>query len=192
MKFYKVGFFILLLILVAAGAFYFGTYTKNRQEAPKKEDVFTKKEVKKNTSTEEAFMMDEIIEDNSMMMDDDELNNVKENIKAAINTGNFQPFEGYMADEVNVILEASSCCGIKNNSEAALQMKYLYNAEGPWNFDQSNETIKKLKEVEPEKYGPESAFIGIASNEYTVSFKFNKDNKISGITMAGTYKLILP
>ena len=185
MKFYKVGFFILLLVILVGAAFYLGSsYNKPVDEekaafTKQKPTVKIEKEVEEQTATpssKSTFTLDEL----------------KENIKAAVTVKNYQPFETYMADEVSVILEASECCGILSNEEAAHQMEYLFDAEEPWNFDQSNETIKKLKEVEPTKYGPESAYIGIASNEYTVSFKFNDANKIMAVTMAATYKLVLP
>jgi len=184
MKFYKVGFFILLLVIIAGAAFYLGSsYNK---PVDKEKAAFTKQKPTKKIEDE----TEEISTPSSKTIIT--LSLLKENIQAALTTMNLQPFETYMADEVNVILEASECCGTMTNEEAALQMQYLEDADAPWNFDQSNETIKKLKEVEPTKYGPESAYIGIASNEYTVSFKFNEDNKISAVTMAATYKLLLP
>lgn len=179
MKFYRIGFFILLLLILVFAAYYLGTMSG--KPASDKSKIFTSKKVEKKVE-----------QDISPTKKINDLNYVKENLKAAIEVGNHQPIESYMADKVNVILEASECCGEKSGPDAALELKYLYDAVGPWNFDQSNETIKKLKEMEPEKYGPESAYIGISSNEYTVSFKFNSDNKVNGITMAATYKLIIP
>lgn len=179
MKFYRIGFFVLLILILGVGAYYLGTMSGKSSDDKSK--IFTTKKSEKKV--EQNISPTKKIND---------LNYVKENLKAAIEVGNYQPIESYMADKVNVILEASECCGEKNGPDAALELEYLYDAVGPWNFDQSNETIKKLKEVEPIKYGPESAFIGIAANEYTVSFKFNSENKINGITMAATYKLILP
>jgi len=186
MKFYKIGFFILLVLILGVGAYYLGTMSGKPSDD--KSEIFTSNKSEKKVLSPTV----EVEENISPTKKINDLNYVKENIKAAINTGNFQPFEGYMADKVNVILEASECCGLLTKNEASSQLNYLKDAVGPWNFDQSNETIKKLKELEPSKYGPESAFIGIAANEYTVSFKFNADNKISGVTMAVTYKLIIP
>lgn len=188
MKFYRIGFFVLLILILGVGAYYLGTMFGKPSDDKSK--IFTTKKVEKKVASESINLEenDDISPTGSKM----NLDELKENIKAAINTGNTQPFETYMADKVSVILEASECCGIKNPTEATKQLEYLNDAVGPWNFDQSNETIKKLKEMEPTKYGPESAFIGIATNEYVVSFKFNADNKINGVTMAVTYKLVLP
>ena len=179
MKFYRIGFFVLLILILGVGAYYLGAMSG--KPSGDKSKIFTTKKVEKKVE-----------QDISPAESKMSLEELKENIKAAINTGNTQPFETYMADKVSVILEASECCGMKNPTEATKQLDYLNGAVGPWNFDQSNDIIKKLKELEPSKYGPESAFIGIASNEYTVSFKFDADNKINGITMTPTYKLILP
>ena len=184
MKFYKVGFFILLLVILAGAAFYLGS-SYNKPVDEEKAAFIKQKPTEKIEDEAEKISTPSPKTNISLSL-------LKENIQAAITTMNLQPFETYMADEVSVILEASECCGTMTNVEAALQLQYLEAAEAPWNFDQSNETIKKLKEVEPTKYGPESAYIGIASNEYTVSFKFNDDNKISAVTMAATYKLVLP
>ena len=190
MKFYRIGFFVLLILILSVGAYYLGIMSNKPTDD--KSNTYTSKKTEKKAPSPTVETEESDTDDTSPIVAKMSLNELKENIKAAINTGNFQPFEGYMADKVNVILEASECCGVKNSTDAALQLKYLNDAEGPWNFDQSNETIKKLKEIEPTKYGPESAFIGIASNEYIVSFKFNAENKISDITMAATYKLLLP
>ncbi len=190
MKFYRIGFFVLLLLILAAGAYYLGAMSG--KPSGDKSKIFTTKKVEKKVASQSLNLEENEGQNISPTKKINDLNYVKENLKAAIEVGNYQPIESYMADKVNVILEASECCGEKNGPDAALELKYLYDAVGPWNFDQSNETIKKLKEIEPTKYGPESAFIGIASNEYTVSFKFDADNKINGITMAATYKLVLP
>lgn len=186
MKFYRIGFFALLILILSAGAYYLGTMSQDKPSDKSK--IFTTKKVEKKVASESINLEESISPTENKMS----LEELKENIKAAINTRNTQPFETYMADKVSVILEASECCGIKNPTDATKQLDYLNDAVGPWNFDQSNETIKKLKEVEPTKYGPESAFIGIATNEYVVSFKFDEDNKINGVTMAATYKLIIP
>lgn len=190
MKFYRIGFFVLLILILSVGAYYLGIMSN--KPTKDKSNTYTSKKTEKKVPTPTVEIEENDENDTSSPVVKMSLNELKENIMAAINTGNLQPFEGYMADKVNVILEATECCGEKNSTEAAKQLEYLNDAVGPWNFDQSNETIKKLKEIEPTKYGPESAFIGIAANEYTVSFKFNEENKISDITMAATYKLLLP
>lgn len=186
MKFYRIGFFVLLLLILGVGAYYLGTMSGKSSD--KKSKNFTTKKVEKKVASQSLNLEESISPTENKMS----LEELKENIKAAINTGNTQPFETYMADKVSVILEASECCGIKNPTEATKQLDYLNDAVGPWNFDQSNDIIKKLKELEPTKYGPESAYIGIAANEYAVSFKFDADNKINGVTMTPTYKLIIP
>ncbi len=182
-RFYKIGFFVLLFLLAAGGAYYFGisqikptpTPTPKESITPTKKITQSAKETPSPTSGQT-----------------NDLDSVKENIRAAIDTKNYAALEGYMATNVSVILEATECCGSLSAADATKQLEYLNDATSPWNFDQTNATIKQIKTQEPTKYGPDTAYVGIAANEYTVSFKFDANNKINGITMAVTYKLILP
>lgn len=184
-KIYKIGFFILLFLLAAGGAYYFGL--NQIKPAP----TLTPTPTKSILPTEEVTQSpQETPSPTSGKIND--LDYVKENIRAAVDTKNYAALEGYMANNVSVILEATECCGSLSRADATKQLDYLKDATSPWNFDQSNDTIKKIKAQEPTKYGPDSAYVGIAANEYTVSFKFDASNKINGITMAVTYKLVLP
>jgi hypothetical protein len=183
MKFYKSAFFAILILILIGAAFYLGTnYNKSSEDETA---AFTK-----DQSEEIVEETDETATPSSQTVLN--LDEVKENLIAAIETGNYQAIESFMTDEVVVILEASGCCGDLSKEDAAQQLDYLNEAQGPWNFDQTNQTIMQLKEVEPEKYGPETSLVGIASNEYVVVFKFDDNHNVSGITMAVTYKLVLP
>lgn len=184
-KFYKIGFFVLLgLLLVVLGG---GIYYLGVNQA--KISPTSTSPVPSPTQEAESEEVTVTIKPTSASVD---LAYVKENIRDAITSKNTAALEGYMTDTVSVILEATECCGSLSKTEAVGQLDYLKDATSPWNFDQTNDTIKKLKAQEPTKYGPDGAFVGIAANEYTVSFKFNADNKINAITMAVTYKLVIP
>ena len=115
---------------------------------------------------------------------------VSEQIIAAITSKNTQALEGYMADTVQVRLEASGCCGPISKSEALSQLSYLDPAVG-WNFDPSNQILIDLAAAVPDYYGS-GWIIGVASNEYLVSFKLNDQNKIEAYNLAVTYKLLTP
>ena len=182
-NFYKIGFFVLLFLIVVSASYYIGTqYIQKPTETPKPTVAPTIAEEEVTITTQPTSGADQV----------KDLDTVKETIRAVVETQNTQPLLGYMADSVSVILEATECCGPVTKAEAVKQLEYLNDATAPWNFDQTNDTIKQLKAQEPTKYGPDSAYVGIAANEYTVSFKFDASNKINGITMAVSYKLVLP
>ena len=107
-------------------------------------------------------------------------------IKTNINAKNYQGLTAYMTDPVNVILQASECCGPKTPAEAIDQMSYI-NTGVPFDFDQENSTIKNLKAKNPQLA---DKFIGISKgSEYLVSFGINSENKISDILMSVSWKL---
>lgn len=91
-----------------------------------------------------------------------------------------------MADPLQVILQATECCGPKTPQEAVDQMTYI--DEGvPFNFDQNNETIKNLKAKNQELEG---RFIGISqAKEHLVAFGLDNENKIADIRLSVSWKL---
>jgi len=107
-------------------------------------------------------------------------------IKTNINAKNYQGLTAYMTNPVNVILQASECCGPKTPAEAIDQMSYI-NTGVPFDFDQQLSTIKNLKAKNPQL---SDKFIGISmGSEYLVSFGINSENKISDILMSVSWKL---
>lgn len=116
---------------------------------------------------------------------------VKENVVAAIETGNTAAIESYMTSTVGVTIQSTECCGPKTRSEAVQQLSYISGAEEPWDFSDTNSIALRLRE-ESDLYGDSNSIIGVASNEYVVAFLLNSDNRIEALTMAKTYKLVLP
>jgi hypothetical protein len=110
-------------------------------------------------------------------------------IKAALTSKNYAALESYMNENVSFILYASECCGEITATEAASQLSYLDSATAPWDFDQNNPIITKVKTQYASEYG--SLFIGIASNEYLAAFGFGENGKINIIKLAVTYKLLV-
>lgn len=117
-------------------------------------------------------------------------NYVSEQVIASIKTMNTQPLEGYFADNVNVRLESSSCCGIITKSEAISQLSYLDSAVN-WDFDPTNPIVQNLATASPNYYGT-GWIVGVASNEFIFSFKINSSGKVDAYNIGATYKLIIP
>ena len=115
---------------------------------------------------------------------------VSEQIIAAMTSKNTQALGGYMADTVQVRLEASGCCGPITKTEAVSQLSYLDPAVG-WNFNPANQILIDLAAAVPDYYGS-GWIVGVASNEYLVSFKLNDQGKIEAYNLAATYKLLIP
>lgn len=107
-------------------------------------------------------------------------------IKTNINAQNYQGLIPYMTSNVNVILQATECCGPKTPQETISQMSYV--DEGiPLNFDQESELAKNLKSKNPELT---DKFIGVStSKEHLLAFTINSQNKISEIRLAVSWKL---
>lgn len=115
--------------------------------------------------------------------------NIDENVKAAIESKNYTALEGYMTPSVNVLLHASECCGIQTKTQAIAQLDYLNKSQTPWNWDQSSNLIKQIKLANPTTFG--KGTVGIANNEYTVSYEVTSD-KITAIYLSVSYKLLIP
>ena len=114
------------------------------------------------------------------------LSALQENIKDGINSGNTQALASFMTDPVNVILQATECCGPKSPAEAVSQLAYI--KEGtPFDFSENSATVIALKNKNPEL---SDKFIGISkSGEHLVAFGINPDNRITDIRMAVSWKL---
>lgn len=113
---------------------------------------------------------------------------LQENIQAAIESKNTAALEGYMNDTVFVLLYASECCGQKTKADAVGQLSYLNPAKAPWNWNQNDPTIVKIKTSQPSTFG--KGMIGISGNKYTVSFEI-VNNKISSYYLSPTYELLI-
>lgn len=107
-------------------------------------------------------------------------------IKTNIAAKNYQGLIPYMEGTVQVVLQATECCGAKTPQEAIEQMTYI-NEGVPFNFDQNSETVKNLKSKNPEFSGK---FIGISqSKEHLIAFGLNGENKIADIKLSVSWKL---
>lgn len=109
-----------------------------------------------------------------------------ENIKAAVNTGNTQPLEGYMAATVNVILAASEAYGPQTPTQAALDISNFLPdpTNTTWNFDLSASVLSSYGSGGYGSYFPNIAIVGKSSDNKVISFSFDCNGKISTVFMA--------
>lgn len=95
-----------------------------------------------------------------------------------------------MADKVNVIAEATECCGDVSKAEAIKEIDYIANsAVLPWNFDENNPVAIALRQKNPQAF-PEGIIIGTSSNRKLITFTLNPEKtKIIKVYTAADYKL---
>lgn len=180
----------LLILSLGVGAYYLGTQksTSTQKEIIKNTEQTSKTE--KNLPTTEPSLTTEPSPTSQSQSQSQSTIHVTEQIVAAITIKNTQPLEGYMADTVEVRLESSGCCGLITKAEAMSQLSYLDPAVG-WSFDPTNPIIVDLAINVPNYYGSDW-IVGVASNEYIVSFKLNSQDKIEAYNLGASYKLLIP
>jgi|SRR3989344_4326780 len=111
---------------------------------------------------------------------------LQDNIEASVNSGNFAALTSYMTNPVEVILQATECCGPLSPAESENQMNYI-EAGAPFDFGPTNNTIVNLKAKNSELAGK---FIGISKNsEHLIAFGINNQNQITDIRMSVSWKL---
>ena len=115
---------------------------------------------------------------------------VTETIIASVKSKNYAALEGYMTNQVSVILYATECCGVLSAQKATEQMSYLNGGTAPWDFTGTSGIAQKLINADPANLA--GRIIGIASNGMAVSFNLNNVNKIDKIFISADYKLISP
>jgi len=116
---------------------------------------------------------------------------VSENIKASINSKNYQALEGYMTDDVVLILYATECCGTVTKTKATAQMSYLEGSKGSWDFSEGSSVRAKLIQNNPQNFS-QDMIVGISSDKYVTGFKLNSQNEIERIILVSDYTLISP
>ncbi|MFV1917161.1 MAG: hypothetical protein ACC618_01590 [Patescibacteria group bacterium] len=111
-------------------------------------------------------------------------------ISTAVGNKDYSELERYFTNPVSVRIEATECCQPQNPTGAIEELAYVESATGPWNFNQQSEIVAALQASYPEHYG--GAIIGISQDNYLVAFQLNEENKISKISMAVDYELLVP
>lgn len=108
-----------------------------------------------------------------------------ENFKAALNTMNTQPFEGYMAEKVEIYYNSPNKSTELEPTRATLTLDYLEKAKKPWVFPLTEEQKKKYasKEGFAELFKP-SCLTGVSADSgHLVSLCFNGKKKIERILL---------
>jgi hypothetical protein len=111
-------------------------------------------------------------------------------IKDVILKKKYPDLAPFMAEKVNVIIYASSCCGDLKKSEAIEQLKYLDQAKAPWDFDQTSAIAQKLATDVPQYFKDKT--IGISANKYSVAFGLNSKFLIDKIVLVVDYTIVAP
>lgn len=117
---------------------------------------------------------------------------VHENIAAAISSGNTSALAGYMASSVRVIIAASGGVGDRTPAQAISDLAYLDDATDPWDFALSADTLNDYANGDYAQYFPRGAVVGKSADDRVVSFTFDANGDINGVFMAVDAELLLP
>jgi hypothetical protein len=115
---------------------------------------------------------------------------MKENIKAALDTENTQPFSTYTTDPVQFVIAGSEQGGNMTSEEAALAMDYTHTATGPWDFNLPQATVDGYDAGFYTDYFDENTYVGRADSGMVAAFNFNCDGKIKQIFLAADEDLL--
>ena len=115
---------------------------------------------------------------------------LKQNVEAAISSGNYAALSGYMADKVSYAIAGSEAQGSLTKAQAIKQLEYLNSGTSPWNFNIATATLTKYKAGDYSTYLNDDVIFGVSGNKYFVSFHLDSNNKIDQIFMAGSTDLL--
>ena len=115
---------------------------------------------------------------------------LKENMAAAISSGNTAALEGYMASSVRVIIAATSKNSTGTPTQAIADLEYLEAGTDPWNFNLSQATLSSFENGAYGSYFGDGTYVGQSANNYVVSFGINQAGKIATIFMAQNANLL--
>lgn len=116
---------------------------------------------------------------------------LKANIDAAVNSGNYAALEGYMTPSVNVILAASEGVGPQTPAETVASMAYLDGGATPWTFEPDAATIAIWEAGFYNDYFDDNTYVGRAANGMVVVFDFDECGKINEVFMVANEELLL-
>lgn len=115
---------------------------------------------------------------------------LKQNVIAAVESGNYAALDGYMATKVSYAIAASSAQGSLTKEQAIKQLEYLNSGTTPWNFSIATATITKYKAGAYSTYLNDDVIFGVAGNKYFVSFRLDSNNKIDQIFLASSTDIL--
>jgi cytoskeletal protein RodZ len=109
---------------------------------------------------------------------------MKENIKAALDTENTQPFSTYTTEPVELVIAGTEEGGNKTPDEAAVAMDYTHTATGPWDFNLDQAILDDYNDGPYTEYFDENTYVGRSANGMVAAFNFDCDGKIKQIFLA--------
>jgi hypothetical protein len=115
---------------------------------------------------------------------------LKENAAASIESKNTAALEGYMTDNVTVVIAASEKGGSETRMEAIKDLDYLSSGTSPWNFSLPTETLAAFKAGSYSKYFGTNTIVGKSANDMVVAFGVNSAGKIDTVFMASNASLL--
>lgn len=168
-----------LVILIAVGGYFFGKGQGNKAEVIEVAPIVSSSTSSPST-TASPVVSPGLVNSTSTIAA----------IKEAVPKKKYADLGPFMADTVNVIIYASSCCGDYTKAQAIDQLKYLDSAKAPWDFDQTSAIVQKLVADVPQYFKDKT--IGVASNKYTVAFGLNSKFLIDKIVLVVDYSIVAP
>lgn len=185
---------IILALLAGGGAYYWrDSQAKNQKDADNK----TISELQKNKSDLEKQLAESkkvstIAETTTSCASTLPTASVKENVIASITSKNTAALESYMAPSVKVVIAASEAAFDRTPTKAVEDIKYVVNAEGPWNFALGSATLNSYKAGFYKDYFKDNSVVGVAKDKKVIVFNFNcsGNGKIDGVFMASSSDLL--
>jgi hypothetical protein len=157
------------------------------QEANKVEDDLRRVNtslLKRIDQLEAETKQDSSAESDDQACNDTPTQELKDNIKAALDTENTAVFETYVTDPVRYVLAASEYGGNVSPTEAATSLEYTHEATGPWDFNLPAATVAAWDAGFYIDHFDSNTYVGRAASGMVVAFDFDCDGKIKQIFVA--------
>lgn len=182
---------IILTLLAGGGAFYWRDTKANEQKDSDNKTITSLRKDKSDLEKELAEAK-KTASSTSTSCTALPTASVKENVIASITSKNTAALESYMAPSVHVVIAASEAAYDRTPTKAVEDIKYVINAEEPWNFALSTATIDTFKAGFYKDYFKDNSVVGVAKDKRTVVFNFNcsGNGKIDGVFMAVSSDLL--
>nr|MBD3359334.1 hypothetical protein [Candidatus Buchananbacteria bacterium] len=106
----------------------------------------------------------------------------------AVNQDNKTKIRELLADQVDLIVYATECCGLVDKDVAIDNFDYIDQA-GQFDFSAEQEIVKQIKNQNP---GLQAYFMGVAVDEGNVlGYQTNEDSEVDKVYLAVDYNLLV-